>query len=306
MAGSCWKTFSKRRGERVCYEVVATRYDAQTPYQHVEIVDTVSYGLALFLDDKIQSAQADEFIYHEALVHPAMVAHPEPRHVFIAGGGEGATLREVLRHASVERVVMVDIDRDAVAACREHLRPVHGGSFDDPRVWLLHDDARLALERAPDLQSLRYDVIIVDVTDPLAGGPAYRLFTHEFYQIVRARLQPDGILAVQAESGDPGVLRGHLSICQTIGGVFTHTRGYCAHIPSFGESWGFVVASDAIDIARCEVTAVDAVLRQRSCWPLRYYDGLTHQALFTPDRGYREQARVAHSVITDAQPLIVE
>src|SRR5690348_6275276 len=117
-----WKTFSKRRGERTSLQLAGPpSMRIQTQFQALEILDTVAYGRCLFLDEKIQSSLSDEFIYHEALVQPSLVAHPAPRRVFIAGGGEGATLREVLRHPTVEEVVMVDIDAEAVAACRTYL-----------------------------------------------------------------------------------------------------------------------------------------------------------------------------------------
>src|SRR5438105_11818183 len=116
-----WSEFTNRRGERIVRELTRVILREQTDYQLVEIVDTISHGRALYLDNKIQSAELDEFMYHEALVHPAMILSGAPRNVFIAGGGEGATLREVLRHRTVQRAVMVDIDAEAVKACRAHL-----------------------------------------------------------------------------------------------------------------------------------------------------------------------------------------
>ena len=303
MPPDLWTTFSKRRGERTAFQLKgppATR--VQTRFQAMEIADTIPYGLVLFLDGKAQSGQADEFIYHESLVHPAMLTHPSPRHIFIAGGGEGATLREVLRHRTVESVVMVDIDAEAVAACRQHLRPVHQGAFDDPRVTLVYDDARAELERAAD----KFDVIIVDVTDPLAGGPSYRLFTREFYQIVQAHLTPGGMLAVQAESGDCGVLEGHAAIVHTIQSVFPRVAGFRAHVPTFGETWAFAVAGETMLPADLSVETVDQLLVERGCVDLRFYDGLTNRALFTPDRYYRNVLARVSTVIDDAHPLVIE
>ena len=98
------------------YHLDEVLYDGRTDYQSVKIVRTSSFGLCLVLDGKIQSSEADEFIYHETLVHPAMLTHPDPKNVFIAGGGEGATLRDVLRHKSVQKAVMVDIDALAFPA----------------------------------------------------------------------------------------------------------------------------------------------------------------------------------------------
>ncbi len=303
MSSDLWKTFSKRRGERTSLQLTdAPIIRVQTAFQVLEIVDTVSYGRCLFLDEKIQSAQADEFIYHEALVHPAMLTHPSPRRVFIAGGGEGATAREVLRHRTVEEVVMVDLDAEAVAACRNLLGEVHQGAFDDPRLRLIHDDARAALARA----TFPFDVIVVDVTDPLAGGPSYRIFTREFYQLVRARLGPGGVLAVQAESGDHGCLDGHAAIVHTLRAVFPRVASYRVHVPSFDEMWGFAVASEARLPSELSVDEVDRALARRGCADLRFYDGLTNHGLFIPDRVYREVLGRVTTIIDDDHPLVVE
>ena len=140
MAGG-WIEFSLAAGERAAYEVTRVLYEGRTRFQEVRIVETRPYGLALFLDGAPQSAVADEFVYHEALVHPALVAHPSPRRVLIAGGGEGATLREVLRHPTVEQATMVDIDGELVELARRHLEPMHRGAFDDPRARVIVGDA---------------------------------------------------------------------------------------------------------------------------------------------------------------------
>ena len=302
-----WLEFSKRSGERVSYQVEGVLTSRRTPFQKLDIVDTMSYGRALFLDDKIQSAELDEFIYHEALVHPALVLHPEPRSVLVIGGGEGATLREALRHRTVERALMVDIDEQAVQACREFLGAWHQGAFDDPRVQLVHADARDYLERHDE----RFDSIIVDVTDPLAGGPSYRIFTQEFYQLAADRLSEHGTLAVQAESVDLGMLDTHLSIVATLRVVFPHAAAYQAHVPSFGETWGFTVAAKTRDPRLLRPHEVDATLAARGCpslskeQGLRFYDGETHTRLFALPRYTRRMLAEQQRIVTDDQPVFV-
>jgi spermidine synthase len=160
-------------------------YASQTRFQRMEIMESGSYGRCLVLDGKMQSSIIDEFIYHEGLVHPAMLTHPNPKRVFIVGGGEGATLREVLRHKSVEYCMMVDIDREVVEKSKELLPEWHRGAFDDPRTDLRFMDARKYLEETQD----SYDVIIIDISEPVEEGPAYLLFTREFYEIVKERLR---------------------------------------------------------------------------------------------------------------------
>ena len=146
----------------------------------MEIMETASYGKVLVLDARIQSSVADDFIYHEVLVHPVMMLHPRPESVLVIGGGEGATLREILKYGSVKRAVMVDIDQEVVEACKIHLPELHQGAFEDPRVAVLHEDARGWLESTSE----RFDVAIVDLTEPLEAGPACLLFTREFYQLL--------------------------------------------------------------------------------------------------------------------------
>ena len=159
-------------------------YSGRTPFQDVVVMEGEAFGRSLVLDGKTQSTEVDEFAYHEGLVHPSMIAHREPRSVFVAGGGEGATIREVLKHRTVERVVMVDIDREVVELCREYLPNHHSDSFDDPRVELIHDDCLAYLENNEE----SFDVFIIDVPDPLEAGPAYLLYTQEFYALLRDRM----------------------------------------------------------------------------------------------------------------------
>src|SRR4051794_12198639 len=167
-----WRTFDVLPGERASYEVTRVLAQATTAFQDVEIAETRAFGRALFLDGQPQSAVADEYVYHEALVHPALVSHPDPKRVLIAGGGEGATLREVLRHPGVERAVMVDIDGELVDLCREHLAEMHHGAFDDPRADVVIGDA-LAYLREHDE---RFDAVVIDLTDPSEEGPIGELY----------------------------------------------------------------------------------------------------------------------------------
>lgn len=295
-----WKTFTNRPGESISYEVIKEVLVTHSAYQRVEVLDTVPYGRCLFLDDKIQSAEADEFLYHESLAHPALVAHPNPARVLVIGSGEGALLREALRHSTVRQVVMVDIDREVVDACRDYLGAWHQGAFGDSRVELLHADAREYLEK----NDVVFDCILVDVTDPLAGGSSYRIFTREFYELASSRLSREGTIAVQAESTDLGVHQGHLSITQTLRSVFPHVAPYRVHVPSFGESWGFVVASKSRDLASMTPGLVDETLAGRGCRGLRFYDGQAHTLLFAQPPYLRVSAQAP--IITDSQPLFIE
>ena len=254
----------------------AVLFSGTTAYQKVEVLDSEVFGRSLVLDGKTQSTESDEFIYHESLVHPAMLFHPEPKTVFIGGGGEGGTLREVLAHRSVESATMIDLDREVVELCRAHLPGHHQGSFDDPRVTLRHEDARAFLQSGGD----GYDVIILDLVDPLEEGTAYLLYTDEFYRIAKARLNPGGVLVTQSgPAGLPNHQECFTTIYHTLSDVFTHTAAAQVHVPAFQTLWGFTIASDA-PLTQQPESELNAAISGRISMPLRHYDGETHRGMF--------------------------
>lgn len=276
-------------------------YSGKATFQSVEIIRTDSFGTCLILDGKIQSCEEDEFIYHEALVHPAMIAHPNPETVFIAGGGEGATLREVLAHLTVKRAVMVDIDKEVVDLCRQFLPSWHQGAFEDHRVELHHQDARKYLAES----AKRFDVIIVDLPDPLEEGPAFLLYTQQFYELVKERLTPEGVLSVQAETCSWEDLSGFTAINNTLASVFPLVFPYQVHIPSFGTPWGFSIASLKTDPLSLSPEEVDRRISTRLSKSLCFYDGLAHRGLFSLPKCFRQKLNGAKRIITDDNPLFL-
>lgn len=274
-------------------------FSKQTKFQQVEIMDTGSYGRCLVLDGKIQSSELDEFIYHEALVHPAMLSHPDPKRVFIVGGGEGATLREVLRHKTVQRVLMVDIDQEVVESSKRHLPEWHQGAFDDPRVELRFLDARKYLEETKD----RYDIIVIDISEPVEEGPAYLLYTKEFYSLVLDRLTPNGLIALQAGTTALTSLLCFRAVYQTLKAVFSIVAPYEACIPSFGLPWGFVVASNRVDPRKISVEQINETISKRVRGELRYYDGVTHTGQFLLPKHVRRNIEKEDRIIEDNHPL---
>ena len=276
-------------------------YSGHTGHQRVEVVHSEVYGRSLLLDGKTQSTERDEHIYHETLVHPAMLMHPDPRRVFIGGGGEGGTLRETLAHRSVEKVTMVDLDQQVVELCRQHLPQHHGGAFDDGRTDLVFDDARGFLEATDQ----SFDVMIMDLVDPLEGGPAYLLYTEEYYEIARSRLNPGGILVTQ--SGPAGFLslrECFTTIYKTLEGIFNHAAPCQVHVPSFVTLWGFTIASDA-PLPDLTASDVDLRIEQRVTKDLRHYDGLTHEAMFALPRHIRDGIAGETRVNRDDSPVFM-
>eukprot|EP01051_Picozoa_sp_SAG22_P013566 SAG22_NODE_1535_length_4200_cov_301.283346_2_plen_314_part_00 len=236
-------------------------YTAVTPFQKVEVVQTEAYGYALMLDGVLNSAEKDEYIYHESLVQPAMLAHPSPKTVFIGGGGEGGTLREVLRHPGVEKCVMVDIDGDLVEVFKKDLPQWHQGAFDDPRTELIYDDCIPQLENYDGL----FDVIILDLADPVEAGPAFPIWTQEYYKTCFAKLSPDGVCVTQA-----GPLSTHqvseicTPVAKTLASVFPTVLTYGCHIPSFGHMWAYNIAlKNDNGYSSLQPAAIDAMLVER-------------------------------------------
>ena len=169
-------------------------FDVQSPFQRVRILESYKYGKMLALDDMVMTTEKDEFHYHEMISHPALFSLPNAKNVLIIGGGDGGTVREVLRHKNIEQVTMVEIDGEVIEACKIHL-PNIAAEFDNPKLTLFVDDGIEFLKNAiPN----SYDLIIVDGSDPV--GPAEGLFSVEFYTKCYAALKNDGILVAQGES----------------------------------------------------------------------------------------------------------
>ena len=274
-------------------------YTGQTKYQSAQIVRSGSFGLCLVLDGKIQSSEADEFIYHEALVHPAMITHPNPETVFIAGGGEGATLREVLSHNTVKRAVMVDIDEEVIALVKKYLPDHNRGAFSDKRTELYHLDAREYLEHSTE----KFDIIVIDLPDPIEEGPAYKLYTREFYKIVSDRLSNDGLIAVQAGSASFNELLNLTAVNNTLKSVFPLVTIHEVDVPCFGGPWGFCIASRKHDPAQLSIGEIDDRISRRSLKALKMYDGTTHDGMFSLPLFLRNALESQTRIITDEDPL---
>ena len=169
-------------------------HDQQSPYQRVRILESYKYGKLLTLDNMVMTSQKDEYHYHEMISHIAMFSHHNPQNILVIGGGDGGSVREILRHENVKKVTMVEIDNEVIEACKKHL-PEIACALDNPKLELIVADGISFVKNAPDNF---YDVIIVDGSDPV--GPAQGLFSVEFYKNCYRALKDDGILVSQGES----------------------------------------------------------------------------------------------------------
>lgn len=275
-------------------------YQAESKHQKIIVVDTYSFGKCLILDNEFQSAESDEYVYHESLVQPSLIMHPEAQSVLIIGGGEGATLRETLRHKSVKKAVMVDINDEVISCAKKSLPSFHEGAFDDERTSLVIEDGRKYLENTEQ----QFDVIIIDVNDPVGGSPSAMLFTREFYQLAAGRLKKDGIVVVQ--SGAVSITDNDLfsGIFHTLNDVFPHVFPYTTYIPSYACLWGFTIATH--NLGNLDITGeeIDFRIGNRVNSALRYYDSITHHSLFNLPKYLREELKKSKHIIRDNAPLI--
>lgn len=297
--GGLWYKETFTEDQVFLYKLKRVYYSGRTKFQKVDIVETGSYGKALFLDSKMQSAELDEFIFHEALVHPPMVLHPYPKRVLIIGGGEGATLREVLKHNSVEEAVMVDIDEELVNLCKEYMPEWSSGAFDDPRVKLVFDDARKFVFETDG----EFDVIISDLTEPLEGGPSVYLFTREFYGRLKDILTSEGTLSIQSGSVDLRYMDLIASIRKTLQDIFEEVESYRAFVYSFQMLWGFTLASKGDSPLSLREEEIKRRLDERGVKDLKFFTPDYYSHLFEFPKYLRTQLERGR-VLTDDEPFI--
>jgi len=174
--------------------VKETLFSAQSAFQKIEVIDTTGFGRVLVIDNVFMTSEYDEFLYHEMLAHPALTTAPSIERVLVIGGGDGGTVREVLRHSDVRECVLIEIDEMVVEASKQYL-PGIGTAWDDPRLDLRFIDGIDYVKQSTDE---KYDVILLDGTDPI--GPGAVLFDESFYRGCKRMLSPEGVMALQSES----------------------------------------------------------------------------------------------------------
>lgn len=246
----------------------------QTPYQLLEVYDTPELGRMFRLDGYNMTSERDEFFYHENLVHPALIAHPNPKHALIIGGGDGGSAEEILKHSTIERCDMVELDGEVIEVAKQYFAKVHRGVFDSPRLNLKIGDGLAWLHAPP----CRYDFIALDLTDPV--GPSSQLYTPAFFADCRAALTENGAMVMHIGSpvAHPERVRESLAYLSRI---FASVAPYFVHIPLYGSTWGFAVASSSLEVSSLAPEVVEARLAGRGVADRQYYNGDMHRALFS-------------------------
>jgi spermidine synthase len=275
------------------FEVEQMLTDRRSAFQHIQLFRTKCHGIVLMLDGVVQFTALDEHVYSEMMAHPALFAHGAPRRVLIVGGGDGCVLREVLKHPSVEEVVVCEIDPDMIALARSELAEINAGAFENPRVVVAMEDAAEFVRR--DANRGRFDLIATDRPDP--AGPGVSLFSESFYAACRGALSERGVLVLQ--SGVPIYQRNELvQDAHNLTSTFAYSGFAFVPVPTYiggfmalgwGAGWAFGPSGGRpVEVAPAEIAA----RFERAGIDTRYYWPGIHAACFAGPRALMELVRV--------------
>ena len=262
-----WYTEKQTENYGITAKITESLHTEKTEFQDLAVIDTIQWGRMLVLDGCVMTTDRDEFVYHEMITHVALSAHPNPKHVLVVGGGDGGVIREIMKHPTVEKAVLAEIDGKVIEASRTYFPAIAQG-LQDPRVDIQVIDGIKHVQESPDT----YDIIIVDSTDPI--GPAVGLFAKDFYQSIARSLKQDGIFVAQTESP---FLNGSLiqRVYDDVASIFPITKLYLAAIPTYPSGlWSFTIGSKVYDPANISDQARAKSLQTK------YYTPSLHQAVF--------------------------
>lgn len=248
------------------YKVKETLVTKKTKYQDLAILDTYFFGRMLVLDGIIQTTIKDEFVYHEMIAHIPLFTHPNPKKVLVVGGGDGGVIREVLKHPSVEKAVLCEIDGDVVEECKKYL-PEISCALDNPKCEVFIGDGIKYVNEHKN----EFDVIIVDSTDPF--GAAEGLFGGSFYEKIKECLTEDGIFIAQTETPFylPEVVK---RVFNDSKAIFKITKLFMAAIPTYpGGYWSFTIGSKKYDPENVDLSNHEDL-------DTKYYTKKIHKAAF--------------------------
>lgn len=254
---------------RLGLRVKETLFSGQSAFQHVEVIDTVGFGRVLIIDKVFMTSEYDEFLYHEMLAQPGLCTARSIARVLVIGGGDGGTVREVLRHTDVKQCVMIEIDEMVVDVSKEYL-PGIGTAWNDPRLDVRFIDGREYVTQSNDE---KYDVILLDGTDPI--GPGAALFDDSFYAGCKRMLRPGGVMALQSES--PLLMMDLFVETQhRLRKLFSEVHPYLGPVPLYGTgTWSWTWCSDTGEPLRAIRDRQEAIVEGSKA-----YNEELHQAIF--------------------------
>ncbi|WP_226566739.1 spermidine synthase [Bacillus stratosphericus] len=261
-----WYTEKQTKNFGITLKVNKTLHTEQTDFQHLEMVETREFGNMLFLDGMVMTSEKDEFVYHEMVAHVPLFTHPNPENVLVVGGGDGGVIREILKHPSVKKATLVDIDGKVIEYSKKFL-PIIAGKLDDSRVDVKVGDGFMHIAEADN----EYDVIMVDSTEPV--GPAVNLFSKGFYAGISKALKEDGIFVAQTDNPwfTPELIT---NVQRDVKEIFPITKLYTANIPTYPSGlWTFTIGSKKYDPLAVEDSRFFDV-------ETKYYTKELHKAAF--------------------------
>ncbi len=240
----------------------------RSKFQEIAIFETEKLGRMLVLDGITMLTEFDEYAYHEMIVHVPLLVHPQPEDILVIGGGDGGTVREILKHPEVKKIHVCELDEEVVNACRKYI-PSLGSSFDDKKVTLYYEDGAKFVTEHPS----SYDIIIVDSTDPI--GPGQILFQRKFYEDMNSALKPGGIVVTQCESI---YLHGHVisGVASFAREIYPNVSYYYTMVPTYPSGLiGFFFCSTKFDPIKDLSESRAAKLPD-----LKYYTPAVHRSSF--------------------------
>ena len=256
----------------------------KSAFQEIEIAETPEFGRVMRIDGAMMTSEKDEYLYHEALVHPAAICTGNPKTALIIGGGDGGSTEELLKHATIEHVTLCEIDPEVIEISKRHLEPIHQRAFDDPRVKVLNADGFAFISKTTQ----RFDLVLLDLTDPIAPNGtqlAAPCMSEEFFESCYRALNDNGAIVLHLGSRFYHTDR-YATTLQRLQARFDLVRPYSVFIPLYGALWSMAVAikqtapgqvKDPLLASESEIENALSSLQIRN---LKYYSPQTHVAMF--------------------------
>jgi spermidine synthase len=254
--------------EKKLYRIQERIYFGESKYQKIEILRLANQGITLVLDGYPRVFEVDEFLYHEALIHPALHLHKKTKSILLIGDGDGGGIRELLKYREVNRIDWVEIDKEVVKVCKSFLPSFPKDIHNESRLRTFWTDGFKFLKEADENQ---YDCVFISVTEQLSGNVSQPFYTKEVLNYVKRLLKPGGYCVQSAGITSPGLLKSYKEVFYNHEQVFANVSSYSVGLPSFGLSWGFCLSSD-VSFSKWESKIPNPCLK--------YYDEFSHKTMF--------------------------
>ena len=258
----------------VALQIKSTPYSSKSKYQKIDVLDSITMGNVMLLDDKVMITEKDEFYYHETIAHASLSIHSDPRKIMVIGGGDGGTVREVLKYKTVEEVELVEIDEEVIEVSKKYF-PEAACELNNPKLKIKVDDA---IEYVKNIKEGSYDAILCDSTDP--QGFALGLISKEFYTNASKALKNDGIYICQSGSLIIQEKEFRMAL-ENMRTAFKYVDAIVSIVPTYpGCLWSFLIASNK---------PIDKKIKQKPNGKTKYWNEELHEKLFCKPSWLKEK-----------------